>query len=184
MKVLCCFGAAIFLFLFISLSYNPHFKKSWSRLSNKTADEITYKISDKMKADNELILMGTGGGIDDTIRQLDFSFSCSSTKDIYLARELLVNAIESILYEINGNLKYAFCFTEYPVSVKTLSVVIFFKEKYNSKVRINEISRISFFRGKLTYYVSQGPEKLSKMICEETYQEAVDILRLQVRKNI
>lgn len=142
----------------------------------KLADEITAKTAKKLKAEKDLILVGTGGRMMDDIKMMGMAFEYHKIVNIEEARKLLVYCIEEYLYAINSNKKIQPCLHNYPFTAKNIEIEIYIRNPDGSNVSLNEIKVAAATGGEMSYYVDYPEKHTIKAIHEETYEEALRIL--------
>ena len=177
MKFLSYIAAAFGVLVLSFFVQDPIKGEQWADQSEKISNEITQKISKKLQKEDGLYLMGTGGGIDDTIREVYLGFFLYHPMDLEETRKFIVFLMNKIVEEVNEHIEWVPYFIEYPVSTKSFHVDVFIKNADRSNVLLNEIDFVSCVNNRIRYSVAQelimGPAKTIRI---ETYQEAVDIL--------
>ena len=139
----------------------------------KLADAITAKTAKKLRNEKGLILVGTGGRMMDDIKMMMMSFEFRKVVNIEIARKLLVDSVEDYLSEINISEKIRPYLHNYPVTPKNIEIVICFRNADGSKVASDQINIASAKEGKMFYYIDFPEKQTLKILCEETYEEAL-----------
>ncbi len=116
---------------------------------------------------------GIGGQARDEVEMLALAFQSSRKIDIIEGRKLLVASVEILLDEINKEDKLIPYLANYPFEAKNVDVSIYI----NSSCR-EELAVISASRGLLQYQKDISSDEPLKTVCRETYQEALEKLRL------
>jgi len=143
------------------------------------AHEITEKTGKELKAQKNLYLIGTGGGMMDDIQMMAMSFNYYQEVDLKKARELLVYVVSQYLLAINGNTEVRPYLHEYPFTAKNVEIRMWIYKPDRSRLTSDKIYYISAINGVLNYYI-HGLEQYSRQtLCEETYQEALKMVKLQ-----
>ncbi len=139
----------------------------------KIANEITRSTSKKLKAENGLYLIGTGGSMMNDVKMMFMSFNYFNTIKIHKARDLLVHCVEEYLLNINNNEKIRPYLHDKPFGPKNIKIDIWFRNSDNTIPSIGELQCVSFSRNKISYYIIDEKGGLGKSILEETYEEAL-----------
>ena len=144
----------------------------------KMADEITERVAKQLKAEKNLCLAGTGGGMMNDIQMMAMSFYFYQEVDLKTARELMAYTINKYLKEINSNKEIRPFLHEYPFTAKNVEIRIWIKPNGLNQP-LDKIYSISAIKGILTYYLDL-PETYSRQApCKETYEEASQTIFLR-----
>ena len=169
MKLIFNFGVIVFVFSCVfgcsSFGYqSPRYVK--------LAHEITEKSAKKLKAQKNLVLIGTGGQMMHDIQMMAMSFHFYQEVDLRTGRELIIYAINEYLSAINSNEEVRPYLNNYPFTPKNIEIRIWIYKPDRTHASLDKIYYISALNGILTYYLDL-PETYSRQaICEETYEEA------------
>ncbi len=167
-------GSSICLMSF-SFSFNKFKDKNWENQSAIISKKIKIYIGNAIAKDKSFAFVGTGGGIDDTIHSMHLDFYCYRPVSLEEARELIVYAVKFTLEEINNNSEWTPYFSEYPVTPKTLDLMILFKNPDYSDLSLNELNYVGCLKGDLLFRKISLPGEKS-LIHEETYQQGLAIV--------
>jgi hypothetical protein len=165
------FNFRVILFMF-SLLFGC---SSFSQFSDyeKIADEITERTAKELKAEKNLYLVGTGGQMMDDIQMMAMSFYYYQEVDLKAARELIVYVINKYLLAINSNKEIRPSLHEYPFTAKNVEIRIWVFEPNGSNPPLDKIHYISAIDGSLAYYLDLPETYSRQVICEETYEKAL-----------
>jgi hypothetical protein len=142
----------------------------------KLAHEITAKTANKLKDQKNFYLAGTGGQMMDDIEMLMMGFYFYYEVDLETARTLVVYAIKEYLLEINNDQEIRPYLHEYPFTAKNIEIIIWIYNPDRSNLSSEKIYNISAINGLIDYYM-RGSEKYSRqVICEETYEKALNFV--------
>src|SRR3990167_6225928 len=97
MKFLSYIAAAFGVLVLSFFVQDPIKGEQWADQSEKISNEITQKISKKLQKEDGLYLMGTGGGIDDTIREVYLGFFLYHPMDLEETRKFIVFLMNKIV---------------------------------------------------------------------------------------
>jgi len=123
-----------------------------------------------------MYLIGTGGQMMDDIQMMAMSFEVCRPIDVSKARQLLISVIQKYLSKINNDEKIRPYLHQYPFTDKNIEIDFWIRNPDRSRVALNKIYYVSAIDGILRYYVDD-PEKFSrKLVNEETYEEALQII--------
>ncbi len=142
----------------------------------KIADEITANTAQQLEKQKGLFLAGTGGGMMHNIRMMAMSFDFYQEVDLQTARELIVYAIREYLSDINSNKEVRPYLQNYPFTAKNVEIRIWISKPDRSKASSGKIHYISAINGILDYYTREDNQHSRKTICEETYEEALEVI--------
>ena len=168
------FNVAVILFMFSflfgcsSFSLLPDYEK--------IADKITEKTAKELKAQKNLYLVGTGGGMMDDIQMMAMSFDYYQEVDLKTGRELIVHVINEYLSAINSNKEIRPYLHEYPFTPKNIEIRIWVFEPNGSNPPLDKIYYISVIDGSLAYYLDLPETHSRRAICKETYQQALEAI--------
>jgi len=137
------------------------------------AHEITAKTGKELKAQKNLYLVGTGGGMMDDIQMMAMSFNYYKEVDLKTGRDLLVYATNEYLSAINNNTEIRPYLHEYPFTAKNIEIRIFIYNSDRSELSIDKIDCITSRHGMLNYYIRSDA---SQAIYEESYEKAVQAI--------
>jgi len=184
MRFTCFFILLTVLLYFGVLTYGTTWEDTWSRKSDDTANKITKVLFDKLHKKYDLVGIGTGGAVRDTIHQLLLSFQLYQQVPPEETRELIIDIIDTCLNKINSYPGWAYYFTDYPVKVDTLKIQVWIHKPDYSSFDIGTVSYVTMNEGKW-YYALVVPEGVAEFDSpEETYEEAANILSAQRREPI
>lgn len=145
----------------------------------KIADNITDKTAKKLKEQKRLYLVGTGGKMMGDIQAMDMGFFFYQEVDLKEARNLIVYVINEYLFEINNHEEIRPFLHEYPFTAKNVEIDIWVKASDGTRPSQGKIYYISASNGIINYYIRLPEEQSRKSICEETYEEALQIINSQ-----
>ncbi|MBM3198220.1 MAG: hypothetical protein FJZ58_03080 [Chlamydiae bacterium] len=181
MKYISLFILLIVLILFGLVYYQG--VETWSDKSERVSNEVTKVLAKKLYDKYDLIIVGTGGGITDTIRNLFLGFQFHQPTTAEEARELIVNVTNVCLQEINSHPEWLSYFTEYPVTVNNIELSIYIHRADYSDFALGAVRYVLMNEGKWCYRVvcpEGAPYDItSKTSPKETYEEAMTILYAQ-----
>jgi hypothetical protein len=164
------------LILTIILSACSH---SSSPNYEEMADKITYATAKKLRSEKNLRLIGTGGGMMHSIRMMAMSFVFKHEITIEEGRELLVAAVSEYVAAVNANEKIRPFLANYPFEPKNVEIQIFIHNPDNSCMPHGKICVIGAIDGILDYDIRDSETDLLKEIYRETYEEALQAMRLK-----
>lgn len=139
----------------------------------KIADRLTEKIAEKLKEQKKLQLVGTGGKMMKDIQAMDMSFHFYQEVDLKTGRDLVVSAVDEYLNGINNNKELKPYLHEYPFTAKNVEILIWIYKSDGTSPSSDKIYYISAIDGIITYYVNEPETNSRKVICKETYDEAL-----------
>jgi hypothetical protein len=141
-------------------------------------DEVTTETAYQLMREDQLYIIGTGGGLMREIHRISMDFQCLQEMDLMQAREVLVSALEKYLSNINNSDKVRPYLHNYPFQIKDIEIAIFFMKPNRDDRPFNTIRVASASRGRLEYdaHGKKNPYSTYFIVCEETYEEAVEKL--------
>jgi hypothetical protein len=143
----------------------------------KLAHKITNKVAKKLEKEKGLVLIGTGGGMMDDIKLMYMGFQYFKEVDLDTARKLLVYCIDEYLSAINSDEKVRPYLHNYPFTAKNIEINIWIYTP-DKKTPFGKICCISAIEGALLlYYIKPSENQPIETICEETYEEALKIVK-------
>jgi hypothetical protein len=114
------------------------------------------------------------------INTISFSFINQEGRhmDIPEARRVIITLVDDMVTAINANSDLASFLVTFPFTEKQIDLTLMNNEKDNRWVFEPAIGGILFFEGDILYTISSKKrEYVGKTIKEETYDEAVEILK-------
>jgi hypothetical protein len=143
----------------------------------KLAHKIINQEAKKLEKEKGLVLIGTGGRMMDDIEEMYMGFQYFKEVDLDTARKLLVYCIEKYLSAINSDEKVRPYLHNYPSTVKNVEIGIWFYKPDRTNLSWGKIYYVSAINGVLSYYIKPSKNQSREAICEETYEEALKIVK-------
>ncbi len=140
----------------------------------RLANEIRSKVASQLKQEANLRPCGTMGQMMNEIQRLGLSFYYFQPVDIVEGRKLAVKAVETMLQEINQDMRihpYLIC---YPFKPRNIEITIFLRNPDNSDPPPESLQVIKASEGVLRYKIDNSTRKGFVTIYKETYEEALD----------
>lgn len=163
-----------FVILFLNSCNNLH--EYNTELSDKElcANIVIKKVANKLEQEQDLIAIGTGGGMMHQIRMLALSFEYRQQIYPWKGRELLMTAIHTFLFEINSDEKIRPYLTHYPFLPEDIQIRIFLRNPDRSDIVAGELTTLSIVRGIIKYNIYDPITDRLVTAYKETYPEALD----------
>ncbi len=161
----------LFLLFFSCSSFN-----SETPPDVKLVNEIRNSTAKKLEKQKSLYLIGTGSQMMHEIEMLIMSFNYYNEVDLKSSIELIVGAVGEFLLEINNKEEIRPYLCKYPFTPKNVEINIFVYKPDRTRPPSNKIQCISANEGILTYY-RNIPEKQYELVHEETYDQAVQLVK-------
>ncbi len=168
----------IIFLLFSSFSY-ASFQSSKTENWNAIANDITSKTARIIQQERGLCLIGTGGGagIEGHLRKLNMSFVHNGELSMEEGRELVVYCVQEYLEAINGNEKIRPHLVHYPFTPRDVEIAIFIHRQDGRQAPIGFLSVVAGLYGQISYSINQPGPKTLKKVHQETYEEAVQLVK-------
>ncbi|PCI92160.1 hypothetical protein COB11_07875 [Candidatus Aerophobetes bacterium] len=132
-----------------------------------------------MSKQHKLSYFGGGGAFLYNVKNINISFASREMMDLGQARKLLISCSEELLRRINANDRIRPYLEHFPFSEKGISLgTSYFDSKLN-RVQPKYIARVCIIHGNIYYTIYDKEADTLKTIHEETYQEALNIVRSQ-----
>ena len=141
------------------------------------ADYVTALFANKVHMEKGLILTGTGGGgsSEKGLTMLSVSFEKDQKIDLSEARKLIVECTDEFVSEINSSLDLKKHLFSVPFTYENIKIsILFVDQKEHEFVSPPFISAIRISEGEIRYKIHENDHL--KMVKEETYEEALEIL--------
>ena len=142
----------------------------------KIVNQITAKTAAKIEKEKDLYLFGTGGSMMDDIKSLHMAFQCFRELDIDEARDLLVYCVEEFLNAINTNEEVRPYLHNYPFTAKNISIEIYISKPDRTNIPRGSICIAESSAGKVVFYIRSKENNRLKIIRQETYEEAKELI--------
>ena len=168
--------ALVIAFTSIALCSSFFWDKLFEPDYEQIADTITAKTAKKIKAEKNLIPIGTGGGMLGDIYMMAISFDYYQEVDFNTARQLLVYCVEEYLSAINSDEKVRPYLHNFPFTAKNIEIRIFFSTPDNDDVPLGSICVAASIKGRVDYDIKAPINLKLETIREETYEEALKIV--------
>jgi len=166
---------AILLALFITTACHPP-RTSISE-KQKLANEVRRKAATKIKKETQLSPCGTMGQMLNEIQKLGLSFQYNQPIDIVEGRRLLIQAVNTMLDEVNQEERIHSYLIRYPFRPQNIRIAIFLSSDDGGDVECGALSVIKFEDGALEYKIDT-PEKIKFItVYKETYEEALERIK-------
>lgn len=158
----------IILLLLFGCGTTSRETKEKQRLANEVRNQAAIKIA----KETYLVPYGTMGQMMYDIQKLGLAFLCYQDIELTHARELLVDAVDSMVGEINANEKIRPYLFNYPFKASNIEIRIFLRNPDGSDVSPGKLSVIEAIDGILEYRIDNSQTNLFTLIQAETYEEA------------
>jgi hypothetical protein len=149
----------------------------------RVSDEILNKVIFDMQKKYDLYACGTGGEMMDEIRMLAISFFYYHPIDIDEGRQLLISAIQHLVDEVNNNPEIRPYLANYPFQAKNIEIRVFICNPDGSNINPGMLSVVSSINGVLKYKIDKPGGRGFITVHQETYEEALEALKLQDPKS-
>ena len=154
--------------------------QKWA-LANKIYDnEIGEKVFLQLKKERNLNVCESGWGLRGRqyIRCMHCGFDYFTAVTLEEARQLLFDATNLYLKTINENEGIRPFLDNYPFGLDNIEITIFLYNSDGSLPSPDRLQTISIQEGTLRYKIGEeNPNGMRKIICQETYQEALAKLK-------
>lgn len=143
-----------------------------------TANEVMRKTLLKLRKEKNLIPFGTGGRMHYEIKILKLAFNYYDIVDVPKGRELLTYSVNRFVEEINADKSIRKYLYNYPFQPQNVEIRIFIENKNKTDSSADELGIVTFVDGLLQYKIWHEESKSCTIILTETYEEAVEKLKL------
>lgn len=155
--------------LIISCSKNSYQPSQKQNSINHVRKKAAYSIQKKYG----LIPCGTGGQAMDQIQMLALMFDYRQPIDMERGRELLIKSVEEFANEINTDPTIRPYLVQYPFKPENIEIRIYIHDRQGNHFAEDQLCVISSLTGTLNYIVPDDKPPGLKIICQETYSEAL-----------
>lgn len=132
--------------------------------------------------ENKLSVMGSGSGIEvDGTETWGFTFIHRDKVNLSEARRLYVNLIENLIARVNNDPNMQVFLKTKPFSSRNTDIGLVFGQKDNSFICKPYIGYVKLINGIINYSVSETGISRLEDIHEESYEEALRIVREEQR---
>lgn len=159
--------------------YYKHDPK-WDIADDAYDNEIGKKVFVQLKKEKNLKVCESGFGLrgSDKIRCMHCGFDYFAAITLEEARGLLLHVANLYLRSINGNERIRPFLEHYPFGPDNIEIRIFLFNADGSLPSPDKLQTISIIEGKLRYKIGEEDlKRMRKVICEETYEEALAKLK-------
>ena len=167
MRIFYVFGGILAVSIFF-LGYASFVEPDYERIAGK----ITVETAMKLEKQRNLHLAGTGGGMMNDIQMMAMGFDCHQEINLNESRELLLYAVDEYLSDINKSEDVRPYLHNYPFTEKNVEIRVWISKPDGTDPSSGNIYYISAIKGILRYSIPGADKYSSKVICEETYEEA------------
>lgn len=159
--------------LFILISCNSEYNSSFpsSRHKLKVVDELLIRTKKKLYTNLELVPLGDGAQMLDTVKVLALSFQYQKPVTTEESRRLLLLAIEQFVEEINADSNIRPYLAVYPFPPERVEIRIFLKNNNSPRDSTENYRVISCVGGRLEYDMRVSTQL--KTVFSESYNEAL-----------
>jgi len=145
-----------------------------NQISKRTAEILNNKY------ELQFVAMGGGGSKNEKIKLLSLHFYYNKPILITEARELLINASEIFLKEINSNNKISSYVSNFPFTEKNIEIVIYSHNDEYKNYSPPNLANFANVCGRLDYYVKEDGKL--KLFHKESYEEALEKIKEETKK--
>jgi hypothetical protein len=139
------------------------------------ADKILISTAKQLQQEKNLELLGTGGGMIDSIKCMGLHCRYRGRLEIKEARRLMVESVELFLSNINEHEKVRPYLCAHPFPVSGIDLMLAIKEENGSRVPSDQLSLMIAMNGDIWYH-NKDP-KMDYVIHRERYEEALAIVQ-------
>jgi len=146
-------------------------------LNEQLANKISFETAKKVKKEKNIGLDGIGGSwLEDRDKHLTIWFSTYTLAKIEQAREMIVFCVEDFLNRLNASEEMK-ASLGHSFGLENIEIIIIFKEERGFDLDIH-VRHVEISKGnKLGYITYQTDFSPYETMHEETYEEALEILR-------
>ena len=141
------------------------------------ANKVMHSYSKKVKKEKDLDAFGMGGELMTNVKSFSLTYVSERKLNIDEARPLIVECIEDLLKDINDYKEIRPYLNDYPFTVKNLEFGIMFMKPNGDIIRDGHLADVTSLNGKILYRIRPLNTNRFKKIYEETYEEALRIVR-------
>ncbi|MBA3603343.1 MAG: hypothetical protein H0W50_06825 [Parachlamydiaceae bacterium] len=134
-------------------------------------DKITNQYKNKVILDENLVLMGEGGGMMGDIQRVTLTFNSFRKLDIPEARKLIVKLEQEFLQMLNDNRDVRPFLHDFPVQSKNFELSLIFSSLENGFVLPPYLASVFVLNGKIYYNTYNEGRKMMKLEYSEVYEE-------------
>lgn len=148
------------------------------------ADQEMFSFANEVKQNNNLKLIGYGGGFLNRINSISLTFSGKQQLDLEESRFMFLSLSQRFLANINANEKIRPYLADYPFSAKNLDFAIFFpcypveETKYVTAVSISNTYNFDNDPVQVLYTVIDDKGE-GRIVHVETYEKALERANLK-----
>lgn len=175
----------------------------------KYVDEIVDDFVNDMKKKYKLHCYGSGGSMPTDVEKIEVLFISYSKSLVNDARKMEVTAVQELLHRINTHEKIRPYLREYPFHADRIGVSISFRSETDDRPLDGSVAYVSIGKNKIFYYTAEiqieeptplsymneknevvkefiggGPKEKLVPLMEETYEEALKIVKATPRQNL
>ena len=146
----------------------------------KYVDEITKPFIDRVYQEQNFRLVGGGGSFIHNVKLISLSFDKAiDDVEVSESRVWLVNCVEEMLKAVNEKKELHPYLDHFPFTNKGIKLSLMFNYNYTKNNRA--VAHVLNYDGKVYYSYYDPEEDQLKDLHQETYEEAVRIVREQGR---
>jgi hypothetical protein len=141
------------------------------------ADDILRKVATKLKQETGLIPCGTIGQMLNKVQVLGLSFNYYLPADIVEGRKMLIQAINSLMDEVNQEKRIHPYLSRYPFTSRNIEIHIYLRSPEGRDVTPGALWIIEASEGFLHYKIDNPATHRLTDIYKETYDEALERIK-------
>jgi len=175
----------VFLLIMMALSVGCVSKREKSaqpyEISEKQriVNSLRYKAAQETQKQLGLMPSGTAGQMMYQIEMLGLAFDYRKPVIVGEGRELLVRAVDILRDQVNAEKRIFPYLANQPFQEKNIEIRIFLTDPDGRRVKSGELAVITALHGTLSYKIRNSDNLFTTVIHEETYEQAVQILKTQ-----
>lgn len=148
-------------------------RNSESTEKQRLANEVRLKTAILLKQNANLCPCGTMGQMLNKIEILGLSFYYYKSIDIVEGRKILINAVDTMIREINEEKKIHPFLSQYPFTEWNVDIKIFLWNPDGTDVPLGSLCLVEANEGNLYYKVHHPQTQKLTTFYKETYEEAL-----------
>ena len=137
----------------------------------EVARSLMSSYAREVKVQEDLMILSSGGSLMGDIKQISFDFVTVKQLDVASARNLYINSVNKLIYQLNNNQQVKQFLHNYPANINNVEITIAFYQP-NGK-RVDEKYVAFIFMTKNRIYYQKWKDGEFKDLYEETYEEAL-----------
>lgn len=144
----------------------------------RRANAIIGKVGNKLARKYNMKLIGTGGGMIDSVKLMTLAFNINKPLNREESRKVILDCASEFLHEINSDQEIRPYLVKFPFPTENISISVFTHDEQGRKLYDPDIFVVSIEDGEISYLTADRENKYRiKSEYVESYKDALKLIQ-------